>query len=229
MNKRNYDDLKYSDEIMFSIKSDRATPSWSASPAIPSSSSFNSLFSNKMIDMPKMRVHPNNKFYYNVCPFHKNNSEYYEFFVDERVHLFYCLGCGSRGNAFDFLMDVYNLDINNVTEILGVISDKFDISILNEKQMKIYNVLIKDYCNYKELLKKSEEKTLYLTNRVKNYLELHQLTEQANYDDIKKISDRLCCSTDFVNDIYHESVDYKKFERQKIKQLRLKERKMEFN
>ena len=52
---------------------------------------------------------------------------------------------------------------------------------------------------------------------------------ERNYDDIKKISDRLCCSTDFVNDIYHESVDYKNFERQKIKQLRLKERKMEFN
>lgn len=223
MNERNYDDLKYSDEIMFSIKSDIYLIGIIES-------YFNSLFSNKVIDdMPKVKVHPNNKFYYNVCPFHKNNSEYYEFFVDERVHLFYCLGCGSRGNAFDFLMDVYNLDINNVTEILGVISDKFDVSVLNEKQMKIYNVLIKDYCNYKKLLKKSEEKTLYLTNRVRNYLELHQLTEQANYDDIKKISDRLCCSTDFVNDIYHESVDYKNFERQKIKQLRLKERKMEFN
>jgi len=120
-----------------------------------------------MIDMPKIKVHPNNKLYYNVCPFHKNNSEYYEFFVDERV----CLGCGSGGNAFDFLMDVYNLNINNATEILGVIFDKFDISILDEKQIEIYNVLIKDYCNYKELLKKSEEKTLYLTNRVKNYLD----------------------------------------------------------
>ena len=92
-----------------------------------------------------------------------------------------------------------------------------------------FSSLKKGEAMFKDLLKKSEEKTLYLTNRVKNYLELHQLTEQANYDDIKKISDRLCCSTDFVNDIYHESVDYKNFERQKIKQLRLKERKMEFN
>ncbi len=55
-------------------------------------------------------------------------------------------------------MDVYNLDINNVTEILGVISDKFDVSVLNEKQMQIYNVLIKDYCNYKELLKRVKKK-----------------------------------------------------------------------
>ena len=115
------------------------------------------------------------------------------------------------------------------------------IDFSNEGQRNLYAPLPKAHnwkqvikraiwrTNYKELLKKSEEKTLYLTNRVRNYLELHQLTEQANYDDIKKISDRLCCSTDFVNDIYHESVDYKNFERQKIKQLRLKERKMEFN
>ena len=90
MNERNYDDLKYSDIYLIGIIE----------------SYFNSLFSNKVIDdMPKVKVHPNNKFYYNVCPFHKNNSEYYEFFVDERVHLFYCLGCGSRGNAFDFLIE----------------------------------------------------------------------------------------------------------------------------
>ena len=58
MNERNYDDLKYSDEIMFSIKSDIYLIGIIES-------YFNSLFSNKVIDdMPKVKVHPNNKFYF---------------------------------------------------------------------------------------------------------------------------------------------------------------------
>lgn len=49
MNERNYDDLKYSDEIMFSIKSDIYLIGIIES-------YFNSLFSNKVIDdMPKVK------------------------------------------------------------------------------------------------------------------------------------------------------------------------------
>ena len=221
MNRRNYDDLKYSDETMLSIKNDIYLIGIIES-------YFDSLFFDKMVGAPKMRIHPNNKFYYNVCPYHKNHSEYYAFFVDERVHLFYCFGCANSGNAFDFLMDVYNLDINSVAEILGVICGKFDISILNEEQIEIYNQLIKNYYSYKRLLKKSEEKTLYLLNRVKNYLELHPLTEPVNYDEIKLISDRLCCSTDFVKSTYHESAYYKTLEEQKRKQMILEEKRKKF-
>lgn len=117
---RDFDNLKYTDEIMYSIKKN-----------ISLLGIVESVFSNLHINKPILKVYPNNKFFYNFCPFHNNSSTCHDFFVDERYHLYYCFGCGARGNAFDFLMGVYNLDINSVADILGIIFGQFDVSILN--------------------------------------------------------------------------------------------------
>lgn len=94
---------------------------------------------------------------------------------------------------------VYALDINETAEILGCIASIFDISILNKSQLEIYNILHKNYHNKNKLLQESKKKTIYLTERVKRYLELHPLDkEEVDYQDFKKIADRLCCNVDFV-------------------------------
>lgn len=213
---RNFDNLKYTDEIMYSIKKN-----------ISLLGIVESFFSNLHINKPILKVYPNNKFFYNFCPFHNNSSTCYDFFVDERYHLYYCFGCGARGNAFDFLMSVYSLDINSVADILGAISGQFDVSILTEKELKIYNLLIKNYYNYIDLIKKSKMKTIYLTDRVKKYLELHHLDEPT-ISDLKKVADRLSCSTDFVRKIYEETPSYKEYQKVKQKKLRLEESKKKY-
>lgn len=124
-------------------------------------------------------------------------------------------------------MSVYSLDINIVADILGAISRKFDASILTEKELKIYNLLIKGYYNYIDLIKKSKIKTIYLTDRVKKYLELHPLDEPT-ISDLKKIADRLSCSTDFVRKIYEKTPSYKEYQKEKQKKLRLEESKKKY-
>lgn len=214
---RDFDNLKYTDEIMYSIKKN-----------IFLLGIVESVFSNLHINKPILKVYPNNKFFYNFCPFHNNSSTCHDFFVDERYHLYYCFGCGARGNAFDFLMGVYNLDINSVADILGVISGQFDVSILNENQLKIYNLLIKNYHNYTNLMKKSEMKTIYLTDRIKKYLELHPLEDEPTIYYFKKVADRLSCSTDFVRKIYEKTPSYKEYQKEKQKKLRLEESKKKY-
>ena len=124
-------------------------------------------------------------------------------------------------------MSVYSLDINSVADILGAISGQFDVSILTEKELKIYNLLIKNYYNYIDLIKKSKMKTIYLTDRVKKYLELHHLDEPT-ISDLKKVADRLSCSTDFVRKIYEETPSYKEYQKVKQKKLRLEESKKKY-
>ena len=149
---RNFDNLKYTDEIMYSIKKN-----------ISLLGIVESFFSNLHINKPILKVYPNNKFFYNFCPFHNNSSTCHDFFVDERYHLYYCFGCGARGNAFDFLMSVYSLDINSVADILGAISGQFDVSILTEKELNI--PIIKENINIlereaKQLTKESDNSSI---------------------------------------------------------------------
>ena len=213
---RNFDNLKYTDEIMYSIKNN-----------IYLLGIVESVFPDIAINNPKVKIYPNNKFFYNFCPFHNNSGDSYDFFVDENHHLYYCFGCGARGNAFDFLMNRYNIDINSATKILGVISGLFDFPLSSE-EMKIYNSLIKNYNNYNDLLKKSGMKTAYLTSRVKRYLELHPLKDEPTFRDFKKIADRLSCSVAFVEKMYRETPYYKEYNAKKSKELILKNNKMFF-
>lgn len=78
------------------------------------------------------------------------------------------------------------------------------------------------------MIKTSKIKTIYLTDRVKKYLELHPLEDEPTISDLKKIADRLSCSTDFVRKIYEETPSYKEYQKVKQKKLRLEEIKKKY-
>lgn len=173
----------------------------------------------------KLKIYPNYKFFYNYCPFHDNGINNYSFYVDDQRKAYYCFGCGFSGNVFDFLCFIYHLDINEAIEILGCIASIFDVSILNRTELKIYHTLMKNYHNKNKLLKESQRKTKFLTERVKHYLELHPLDkEEVNNKDFKKVADRLCCDISFVKKMYYKT-DYYQQKLERENQLRLKREK----
>ena len=83
----------------------------------------------------KYKIYGDRKFYFNICPFHVNNSDTYAFLLDHAENLFYCLGCGIGGNNFDFLMEVYDLDLLSATKNLASI-DLLAMESSNEEFVK---------------------------------------------------------------------------------------------
>ena len=146
-----------------------------------------------------LKIFPHNKFCYDSCCFHWNSPFYYSFYVLENKKIYSCMGCGASGDAFDFLVYKYNITINESIEILAAISEKVDYNLLSENLRKIYEEIMLYYGKQNEYFKISKEKTEYLTERVERYLNnMDDLSEI----DFRKIANRLCCSEDFVEDIY---------------------------
>lgn len=55
--------------------------------------------------------------YVGLCPFHKEKTP--SFHVSEDKQLFYCFGCGTSGNVFDFVMKIENLDFVDSLKFLA--------------------------------------------------------------------------------------------------------------
>lgn len=154
----------------------------------------------------KHKIYPNNKFFYNVCPAHQNSEKLYCFFVDEEKKLFYCLGCGTAGSVFEFMMNCYQIDINEATEVLGSIINLIEENLLPEKLKEISKELKSYYGKQEEFIEKSKEKTKFLTTRVDNYLKRNNLENI----DIRKTANRLCCSEEFIEKRYHNLLQQEK-------------------
>lgn len=154
---------------------------------------------SKINQEAKQKIYPNNKFFYNICPSHQNSPNLYSFYVDEDKKLFYCLGCGTAGSVFEFIMNCYQIDINEATEVLGSIINLIEANLLPEKLKKIYDELKQHYGKQEQMIEKSREKTEYLTTRVDTYL---QRSDLENID-IRKTANRLCCSEELIERRYH--------------------------
>lgn len=167
---------------------------------------------SKINQEAKQKIYPSNKFFYNVCPSHKNSPNLYSFYVDEDKKLFYCLGCGTAGSVFEFIMNCYQIDINEATEILESIINLIEESLLPEKLKIISKELKQHYGKQEQLIEKSKEKTQFLTTRVDTYLQRNNL-ENIN---IKKVANRLCCSDEFIEKRYYSLLNQRK-PKEKIK------------
>jgi len=55
--------------------------------------------------------------YVGLCPFHREKTP--SFHVSEDKQLFYCFGCGTSGNIFDFVMKIENLDFVDSLKFLA--------------------------------------------------------------------------------------------------------------
>lgn len=205
--KRYHENLQYSEELLYYIQEETSLLG-----IINAYFTTHGKKHSEINEDVKQKIYPNNKFFYNTCPYHKNSSNLYSFFVDENKKLFYCLGCGMGGSVFEFIMDSYQVDINEATEVLGSIINLIDVNLLTGKLKEIYQELKPYYEKQEEMIEKSRKKTEYLTTRVDNYLK-RKKTEKIN---IGKIANRLCCSEEFIEKRYHNLLQQEK-PKQKVK------------
>lgn len=80
-----------------------------------------------------------NKEGYIRCPFHneKTPSMSVKYFPDANKYRFKCWGCGSKGDALDFVMKIKNFDYKSARECLGLEVEKTELE-LQEDKIKSY-------------------------------------------------------------------------------------------
>lgn len=66
-----------------------------------------------------------------LCPFHKEKTP--SFIVSRQKQIYHCFGCGVGGNAFDFLMQIRNIDFK---EALSLLADRTGIELQSYRPSK---------------------------------------------------------------------------------------------
>ncbi len=152
---------------------------------------------------PKLKIGIKHQYWFDACPFHKISEVHPTFYIDEKKKLYYCFGCGSAGNSFDFLMNYYDISLDSATRILSKLMN-YDLGVLNEEETMIYNVVSKHYEVYQKLEEESEQQTKKLSDRIIRYFDQNEekLKKLENID-FKKIANRLCCQEKLVKEIYY--------------------------
>ncbi len=132
------------------------------------------------------KIYGERQFYFDICPFHLNSYKTYSFHIDDKENLYYCLGCGRTGSSFEFIMDIYNLDLFEATRVLGTILwlyTESDKDLFFQEQMKLLhapNCLTPEewaivfhltrHWGYDGLVEKADEKRKKLLERVDRYI-----------------------------------------------------------
>ena len=133
------------------------------------------------------RIYSDRIFYFNICPFHINNTYNYSFMIDDKKNLFYCHGCGTSGSAFEFIREIYRLNDLETVKVLSTLLylkkeelDEFCVKSLErlgipnelssiEKEVSLN--LFKCTTDYEKLIKEANEKRQQLLERIDQYVE----------------------------------------------------------
>lgn len=139
----------------------------------------------------ELKIKPRaNNIYYSDCCFH--NAGDLPVCIDEGKKAFYCYGCGYGGTIISLIHKYSsNLDRVSVLRVLTSFIDK-DTTNLNKVETEYYDEIFKYYNSeiadyYFEI---SRQKTMYLENRIHNYLKMHR----DNPETRSKATRRLCCT-----------------------------------
>ncbi|MBR6646875.1 MAG: DNA primase, partial [Clostridia bacterium] len=116
---------------------------------------------NNIVDVVSSYVHlkRTGTSYVGLCPFHKEKTP--SFHVSEDKQLFYCFGCGTSGNIFDFVMKIENLDF---VDSLKFLAQRAGVTLEEEHQT----------------FKENEEER----NIKKRILEMNKLAARKYYDNL---------------------------------------------
>ena len=139
----------------------------------------------------ELKIKPRaNNIYYSDCCFH--NAGDLPVCIDEGKKAFYCYGCGYGGTIISLIHKYSsNLDRVSVLRVLTAFIEK-DTTNLNKVETEYYDEIFKYYNSeiadyYFEI---SRQKTMYLENRIHNYLKMHR----DNPETRSKATRRLCCT-----------------------------------
>ena len=85
---------------------------------------------NNLVDVVSsyVRLKRTGTSYVGLCPFHREKTP--SFHVSEDKQLFYCFGCGTSGNIFDFVMKIENLDF---VDALKYLAQRAGVTLEEEK------------------------------------------------------------------------------------------------
>lgn len=153
------------------------------------------------------KIYGDRIFYFNICPFHVNSTFNYAFMIDDRKNLFYCLGCGTGGSAFEFIREIYKLNFLETVKVLSTLlylkqEELNEFCLDNLERLGIPNKLSpieKDVSlnlfkstDYENLIRKADKKRQQLLDKIDEYLEKLEETGRLNeiieYVDIKDSS-----------------------------------------
>ncbi|MFI4819076.1 MAG: DNA primase [Enterobacterales bacterium] len=109
---------------------------------------INKIFINQLLNITnivdiigsKINLKKNGKYIKAFCPFHKENNP--SFFVNNEKQFYHCFGCGSHGNAIDFLMNYDKIKfIDSIEELASLQNIEIIYENINNDYKK--NFLIK--------------------------------------------------------------------------------------
>ena len=154
------------------------------------------------------RIYGDRIFYFNICPFHVNNTFNYSFMIDDKKNLFYCHSCGTSGSAFEFIREIYRLNDLETVKVLSTLLylkkeelDEFCVKSLErlgipnklssiEKEVSLN--LFKATTDYEKLIEEANEKRQQLLDRIDKYIEKLEVSGRLDaiieYFDIKDSS-----------------------------------------
>jgi DNA primase len=108
---------------------------------------------------------PGGKSYKARCPFHNERTP--SFSISPDRGLYYCFGCGAKGDIFTFVQEFEGVDFNGALKILA---DRAGIKLTSRDRRAddttpVYEILEKATLRYQEELKKNSSVLEYLKNR----------------------------------------------------------------
>lgn len=108
---------------------------------------------------------PNGPQYKAKCPFHNERTP--SFYISPERNLYYCFGCGAKGDIFTFVEQFEGLDKRGALKLLadraGVVLDTYTTSHTDDDG--IYQALEKATLIYQNFLKENKEAQEYLEKR----------------------------------------------------------------
>jgi len=174
---------------------------------------------------PKTRITNsiNRQFRSNQCPAHLSDHKQYNFYINDEKKFFYCYGCGTTGNCIDFINIIMGNDrgINDdsAIKILSLLLG-YKTGKLNKKEKEIFNMLAKNYYNYKARYEKSDKRTLHLyyqiESGIKEYIQNGKFFEYGFNDTIKMLARRYCCEESLIIRCYNGIIDRIDFDLVKV-------------
>lgn len=165
---------------------------------------------------PKTRITNsiNRQFRANQCPYHLSDHKYYDFYINDEKKFFYCYGCGTTGNCIDFIniiMGEYNTkNYDSAIKILSLLLG-YKTEKLNKKEKEVFNMLAKNYYNYKVRYQESDKNTLHLyyqiESGIKEYIQNGMFFKYGFNSTIKMLACRYCCETSLIIRCYNGVID----------------------
>lgn len=134
-----------------------------------------------------------NNIFYSECCFH--NTDDIPVCIDDNKKGFYCYGCGSGGTIITLIANYFNIEREDVVNILYAYINN-NLNSLDKDGLEIIKKIFENYDSVlvDKYLEESRQKTSCLNDRISRYIDKFGDSQEI----INKMTKRLCCSRDYI-------------------------------